>query len=71
LAGATIEEIDMIDIQRALNATLHVDLRTVYQHLLEGSKNHLRAFVARLADEGIVYEPQFLSKELYDAIIGL
>jgi hypothetical protein len=69
--GATIEEIDMIDIQQALDATTRLDLRTAYQHLLEGSKNHLRAFVAGLAAQGVVYEPAFISRELYDAIIGL
>jgi len=69
--GATIEEIDMIDIERALDATIRLDLRTAYQNLLEGSKNHLRAFVARLAAEGIVYAPQFVSVELYESIIGL
>jgi hypothetical protein len=69
--GATIEEIDMIDIQQALDATTRLDLRTAYQNLLEGSKNHLRAFVAGLAAQGIVYEPQFISRELYEAIIGL
>ena len=69
--GATIEEIDMIDIQQALDATTHLDLRTAYQNLLDGSKNHLRAFVAGLAAQGIIYEPQFISKELYDSIIGL
>jgi hypothetical protein len=69
--GATIEEIDMIDIQQALDATMHIDLRTAYQHLLDGSKNHLRAFVAGLAAQGIIYDPKFISKELYDSIIGL
>lgn len=69
--GATIEEIDMIDIQQALDATRRLDLRTAYQNLLEGSKNHLRAFVAGLASQGIIYEPKFISKELYDSIIGL
>jgi hypothetical protein len=69
--GATIEEIDMIDIQQALDGTKRLDLRTAYQNLLEGSKNHLRAFVAGLAAQGIVYEPQFIREELYRAIIGL
>ena len=68
---ATIEEIDMIDIQQVLDATTHLDLRTAYQSLLDGSKNHLRAFVAGLAAQGIIYEPKFISKELYDSIIGL
>jgi len=69
-AGATIEEIDMIDIQHALDGTFRLDLKTAYQNLLEGSKNHLRAFVGDLAAQGIEYTPQFISQELYDGIIG-
>lgn len=69
--GATIEELDMVDIQHALDETTHLDLATAYQNLLEGSKNHLRAYVASMAALGIVYQPQFLSRELYDAIIGM
>lgn len=70
-AGATIEEIDMVDIQHAIDITTHLDLITAYQNLLEGSKNHLRAFVSGLAAQGITYAPQFISQELYNAIIGL
>jgi hypothetical protein len=69
--GATIEEIDMIDIQEAIDFCDHVDLLTAYQHLLEGSKNHLRAYVGTLEKQGFTYEPQFISQELFDAIMGL
>ncbi|MBL0226663.1 MAG: DUF2202 domain-containing protein [Geobacteraceae bacterium] len=70
-AGATIEEIDMVDIQHAIDVTTHLDIDTAYLSLLEGSKNHLRAYVKALASQGVTYAPQFLSQELYDAIIGL
>ena len=69
--GATIEEIDMIDIQHAIEVTLHIDLITAYQHLLEGSKNHLRAFVGALSGQGIEYTPQYISQELFDAIMSV
>ena len=69
--GAYIEELDMIDLQHAIDNTKRVDLRTAYQNLLEGSKSHLRAFVSNLAAQGITYTPVLLSQELYDAIIGL
>lgn len=70
-AGATIEEIDMIDIQRAIDVTTHLDVDNAYLNLLEGSKNHLRAYVKALESQGVVYAPQFISQEFYDAIIGL
>lgn len=69
--GATIEEIDMIDIQHAIDVTTHVDVVVAYENLLEGSKNHLRAYVGALATQGVDYEPQFISQELFDAIMGL
>jgi len=70
-AGATIEEIDMIDIQHAIDVTTHLDVDNAYLNLLEGSKNHLRAYVKALESQGVVYAPQFISQEFYEAIIGL
>lgn len=69
--GATIEEIDMIDLQEAIDRATHIDLLTAYQNLLEGSKNHLRSYVKDLEAQGVTYAPQYISRELYDAIIGL
>ena len=69
--GATIEEVDMVDIQHAIDVTTHLDVVNSYQNLLEGSKNHLRAYVKALASQGVTYAPQFISLELYNAIIGL
>jgi len=69
--GATIEEVDMVDIQYAIDITSHVDVVNAYQNLLEGSKNHLRAYVGALEAQGFVYTPQFISQELFDAIMEL
>jgi len=69
--GANIEEIDILDIQNAIAVTTHIDVVTVYQNLQEGSKNHLRAYVKSLALLGVVYTPQYISQELYDAIMEL
>lgn len=69
--GATIEEIDMVDIQHAIDVTNHIDVVVAYQNLLEGSKNHLRAYVNSLATQGFNYEPQYIDQELFDAIMGL
>lgn len=69
--GATIEEIDMVDIQHAIGVTKHLDIVVAYQNLLEGSKNHLRAYVRAFSAQGGTYEPQYISQELFDAIMGL
>jgi hypothetical protein len=68
--GAAIEEIDIMDIQTALINVDNQDIRLVYDNLLKGSRNHLRAFVKTLAQFGIVYVPQYMNRAEYDAIIS-
>ena len=69
--GATIEEIDMISLQDAIDGTTRIDLLTAYQNLMEGSKDHLRSYVKDLENQGVIYVPQYISQELYEAILGL
>lgn len=68
--GGLIEETDMRDILAAMEQVTHADILTVYANLLDGSKNHLRAFVTRIEGMGIVYEPQVLSQDEIDAIVN-
>lgn len=58
MVGALIEEVDMEDIQLAIDATNRKDIKAVYEGLLCGSRNHLRAFVAQIESDGLVYESQ-------------
>ena len=67
--GAAIEEIDMFDIQADLPAIDNQDIALVYQNLLKGSRNHLRAFVSALSAQGINYVPQYMSLQDYQTII--
>jgi len=71
VVGATIEDMDILDLMNAIDETDELDLKTTYESLLEGSKNHLRAFVGLLRDQGDDYEPQYISSELFDAILAL
>lgn len=69
--GAAIEEIDIIDLQRELDTTVdNADITIVFENLMKGSRNHLRAFVGNLSTLGITYEPQYLTQEDYDMIIN-
>ena len=69
--GAEIEEIDLIDIQNLVDALEgNKDIAIVYENLMKGSRNHLRAFVNNLANQGVDYAPLHLSQEEYDAIIN-
>jgi hypothetical protein len=66
--GCTIEEVDMIDLQRAIDNSTHSDLDRAYQSLMAGSANHLEAFVTALAALGVSYTPQYISQEMFDEI---
>lgn len=70
LAGATIEDLDISDLNLLIDATDNEDMRVVYQNLLKGSRNHLRAFTSILGQYGITYEPQFLSQDEFDLIVS-
>jgi len=68
--GAAIEEIDILDLRHQLDEVVdNEDIIFVYENLLKGSENHLRAFVRNLERQGVDYQPQHLSKTDYQAII--
>jgi len=67
--GALIEEVDMVDLKRAIEETDNADIRQLYENLMRGSRNHLRAFVGLIEDLGVVYEAQYLSQEDVDEIV--
>ncbi len=69
--GAAIEEIDILDLQNNLASMNNAAIDQVYNNLLTGSENHLRAFTATLARQtGETYVPQYMSQADYDAIIA-
>ena len=69
--GAAIEEIDILDLEEYIAVTDKPGIQRVYESLLRGSQNHLRAFVSTLEIEtGEIYVPQYLSQEAYDAILN-
>ena len=69
--GGAIEEIDILDLQERLAMTTHADIQQVYNSLLNGSYNHLRAFANTLQTQiGEVYQPQYLDVAAYQIIIG-
>jgi len=62
--GGIIEETDMIDIKDAIARSRHGDIDAVYESLLCGSRNHLRAFAASIeAMTGQAYEPQLAASD--------
>ena len=70
VVGATIEDLDIQDLEDRLARTDNEDVRTVYQNLQKGSRNHLRAFAGLLEDSGIPYEPLYIPAALFDEIVN-
>jgi hypothetical protein len=67
--GGLVEEIDIIDLQNAILRSDQDDLNQVYENLLQGSRNHLRAFVRQYEALGSPYVAQELSQEEVDDIV--
>ena len=67
--GATIEDLDINDIDGFIVDTDHDDIAAMYEVLNCGSRNHMRAFSKNLTNLGKEYEPQFISLEKYILII--
>jgi hypothetical protein len=69
--GGAIEEIDILDLQKRLAQTDNADIQQVFNNLLAGSSNHLRAFSSTFTTQtGETYQPQYLSAEAYQSILN-
>lgn len=69
--GALIEEVDIADLQQGLAVITHTDIIRVYNSLIRGSQNHLRAFTSQLSQlTGATYVPQYLDQATYTAILS-
>lgn len=66
--GATIEDLDIYDLIGYLDSADNKDIRTLYQNLLKGSRNHMRGFVPLLESLGETYVAQYLTQEEVDEI---
>ena len=67
--GATIEDLDILDLQEFIDATETEAIKFVFESLQCGSRNHLRAFARNLENLGISYLAQFISETQYETII--
>lgn len=67
--GATIEDLDIVDLQQNIDETSNAQIIAVFESLKCGSRNHLRSFVNTIETNGNAYTPQFLNVEDYNTII--
>jgi hypothetical protein len=68
--GAYIEELDIGDLRHEIADSSSKDVIQVYTNLMEGSYNHLRAFVSQIERRGAPYKAQLLTQEDLNNILG-
>jgi len=68
--GASIEDLDIYDLQMALAVVQNADVKMVYGNLKRASENHLRAFYRNVLKAGGIYLPQYISQTEFDTIIN-
>ena len=70
IAGATVEDLDINDLNTFILSTDHQDIEDMFQLLICGSRNHLRGFINNLENLNVHYIPQYISLEEYNTIIN-
>ncbi len=70
IVGATVEDLDIRDIDDFKARTDREDILAMYEVLECGSRNHMRAYYDRLQDEEVTYEAQYISQEELNAIVN-
>jgi hypothetical protein len=65
-----IEEMDIKDLAECLENTSNQNIIIVFENLLKGSRNHLRAFNRQLNSLGISYAPVYIDQATYDQIVN-
>ena len=70
IVGTTIEDLDIFDLQNFLSETDNTDIKALYQNLMKGSRNHLRAFADQLNRNSISYSAQYLTQQEVEDILN-
>jgi hypothetical protein len=68
--GATLEDLDIRDLEKAAASTDNEDLKLVYGNILRASENHMRTFVAQLEAAGESYSAQYVHPATLSEILA-
>lgn len=68
--GLEIEELDLADLRTHIAESDNQDVKTLYQNLAMGSRNHLRAFYKVLLRNKGAYTPKHLTQADFDSIVN-
>lgn len=67
--GATVEDLDIKDLRDLLVTTDNEDIQIVYQNLMKGSRNHMRAFTQQIERNGGTYSAVYITDQEYQEIL--
>ena len=67
--GATIEDLDIFDLEKALLKSDNQDIKLVYDLLTKGSRNHMRSFYGQIISLSGNYSAQFITQSELVAIV--
>ena len=70
IVGAIVEDLDIKDLNELSAKTDNADIITTYNNLNKGSRNHLRAYIGQIKNNGGSYSPQYISQAEFNAIIS-
>lgn len=70
IVGATIEDLDIYDLNTASEQLDNQDILMIYVNLTKGSRNHMRSFYNQILMQNGTYEPQYISEAEFEAIIN-
>ncbi|PIQ49670.1 MAG: ferritin [Cytophagales bacterium CG12_big_fil_rev_8_21_14_0_65_40_12] len=68
--SATIEDLDIADLNIWLTKVDNQDIIYVYQNLNKGSRNHMRSFYGQVINSGGSYSAQYITQTELEAIIN-
>lgn len=68
--GAKIEELDIFDLENYLLKIENSEIKSTFNILIMGSKNHLRAFHRNLVSRTFEYTPSYITFDYYNSIIN-
>jgi len=68
--GATIEDLDIFDLEEALSKSDNQDIKYTYDLLTMGSRNHMRSFYGQIVGLGSTYTAQFITQTALEAIVN-
>ena len=67
--GATIEDLDIGDLNKRIAETDNDDIKCVFENLTRDSENHIRSFIRQLEVNGGTYKAQYISQSELDKIL--